>query len=196
MAESSKRQGFYFDQQACIGCRTCQIACKDKNDLDVGMLFRSVMSFEEGNYPSTKIYHLSIGCNECANPACVAVCPTGAMYRDENDGTVQHDDSKCIGCKSCVMGCPYGQPKYNEATGTVHKCDACISLRAEGEQPACVASCIMRALEFGDYEELKAAHPQALSNITVLPDSSTTDASLLVNVREAATESDYRKITM
>lgn len=196
MGESESRKGFYFNQEACIGCRTCQIACKDKNDLDVGMLFRHVLSFEVGNYPNTGVYHLSISCNHCLDPACVKVCPTGAMYIDAEDGTVQHNDDVCIGCRSCVMACPYGHPKYNEATRTVHKCDACIQLRAEGEQPSCVASCVMRALEFGDIEELRSAHPQAVDSIAVLVDSSKTHPSLLIDPRDCAGSDEYRQLMM
>ena len=129
-------QGYYFDQKACIGCRTCQIACKDKNDLEVGILFRKVLSFEVGAYPETGIYHYSGSCNHCENPACVEVCPNQAMYIDEEDGTVQHDDSKCIGCEYCVKACPYGHPQYIADLRIVHKCDGCIGLRSAGERPA------------------------------------------------------------
>lgn len=196
MADTTNRQGFYFNMQACIGCHTCQISCKDKNDLEVGTLFREALSFEQGDYPNTRVYHLGLGCNHCVNAACVNVCPTGAMYYDEDDGTVQHDDDKCIGCKSCVMACPYGQPKFIESTGTVHKCDACKPLRDEGEEPACVASCVMRALEFGPYDDLVAKHPHAVRDITVLPTSSATDPSFLIDTRDAALKPDFHRLTM
>ena len=67
--------GFYFDQTVCAGCHTCQIACKDKNRLDVGTLYRKVRTFETGEYPNPGIYHLATTCNHCDNPACVAACP-------------------------------------------------------------------------------------------------------------------------
>ena len=97
--EETKRMGFYFDQNSCVGCKTCQVACKDKNDLEVGTLFRHVVDFEVGEFPSVKSYHYAATCNHCENPACVEACPTAAMYIDETDGTVQHDDEKCIGCQ-------------------------------------------------------------------------------------------------
>lgn len=193
-ANKDGRKGFYFDQQACIGCRTCQIACKDKNDLDVGMLFRKVFSYETGSFPNARTFHLSIACNHCENPACVAACPTGAMYIDEADGTVQHDDSRCIGCKYCAMACPYGQPVFNEATGTIHKCDGCIELRANGELPACVASCPMRALEFGTAEDLRAGHPEAVNQVSALPEASYTNPGLFIEAREGALEADYKRL--
>ena len=105
------RKGFYYDQSACIGCRTCQAACKNKNQLEVGTLFRQVHTFETGQYPAPKSYHYAATCNHCENPACVAVCPNAAMFIDEADGTVQHDDTKCIGCQYCVNACPYGVPQ-------------------------------------------------------------------------------------
>lgn len=193
---NSNPQGFYFNQQACIGCRTCQIACKDKNDLEVGTLFRKVLSFEVGTYPEAKLYHYSGSCNHCENPACVEVCPNQATYINEEDGTVQHDDEKCIGCEYCVKACPYGHPQYIEELKVVHKCDGCIGLRSAGEQPACVAACLMRALEFGAIDELRAAHPDATDEIAVLPDASQTNPSIAVDPRSAALEQEFRQLTM
>ena len=66
--------GFYFDQTVCAGCHTCQIACKDKNRLDVGCLFRNVKSYETGEFPNPGIYHMSTTCSHCDNPACVSAC--------------------------------------------------------------------------------------------------------------------------
>ena len=189
-------QGFYFNQQACVGCRTCQIACKDKNDLVVGLLFRNVSSYETGAFPQAKIYHYSATCNNCTNPACVAVCPTGAMYIDPEDGTTQHDDEHCIGCQQCVETCPYGVPRFDEEMSIARKCDSCIGLRAQGEQPACVASCPMRAIEFGPLADLKAAHPDAVDAIAILPDPSETTPSVLIDAREAATDSEYTQVIL
>ena len=100
------RKGFYFNQRNCIGCKTCQIACKDKNDLDIGVVFRHVNDYEVGTYPDATGYHYAATCNHCIDPACVAVCPNAATYIDKKDGTVQHDDEKCIGCEYCVKACP------------------------------------------------------------------------------------------
>ena len=189
-SEKAARKGFYFNQQACIGCKTCQVACKDKNDLDVGILFRHVTDYEVGAYPAVKAYHYAATCNHCENPACTAVCPNAAMYISEEDGTVQHDDEKCIGCQYCVKACPYGVPQYVEALQKTHQCDACVKLREAGENPACVASCPMRALEFGPIEELRAAHPDAVDDIVILPDPSQTNPSVAVDAKEAATLPD------
>ena len=171
------QMGFYFDQTACIGCKTCQIACRDKNALyNVGEIFRTVETTEVGEFPSVRYYSTSVSCNHCASPACVANCPTGAMYKDEETGVVLHDDEMCIGCETCVSACPI-----------VRKCDSCYLLREKGESPACVAACPMRCLDFGDLEELKAKYGDDLvSDINGLPDSSETTPSLLINARDIA----------
>ena len=106
------RMGFYFDAVNCIGCRTCQIACKDKNALPVGMLFRRVVTVEAGRFPEGSFFHISEGCNHCEDPACVSNCPSGACAKNEQ-GLVTIDEEVCIGCRSCVMSCPYGQPQYD-----------------------------------------------------------------------------------
>ncbi|WP_251230949.1 4Fe-4S dicluster domain-containing protein [Adlercreutzia aquisgranensis] len=183
------KQGFYFNMAACIGCRTCQIACKDKNDLAVGDTFRRLEDYEVGEFPSATVYHYSRTCNHCENPACVQVCPNSAMYISEEDGTVLHDDEKCIGCQYCVKACPYGVPTYIESLQLTHKCDGCLALRNAGESPACVASCPMRALEFGPFDELKSRHPDAVRDIAMLPSSSETEPCTLIGPRPVAVDS-------
>lgn len=189
-------KGFYFNQDSCVGCRTCQVACKDKNDLELGTIYRRVESYEVGQFPQAKAYQLTKTCNHCANPECVRVCPAGAMYVDEEDGTVQHDDEVCIGCETCVNACPYGVPQYRPELKITGKCDACITLRAAGEETACVSSCPMRSLEFGDIEELRAKYPDAVDVIAVLPDPSQTAPSLAIVPKPAALENDYVAITI
>lgn len=184
--------GFYFDMTSCTGCRTCQIACKDKNDLPIGTLYRHEETYETGVYPAPGVFHLSVSCNHCAEAACVEGCPTGAMYKAE-DGTVLHDKDLCIGCGNCANVCPYQVPKLLDTAAGIKagKCDSCASIRANGGQPQCVAACPMRALEFGDLDELKKAHPDAvsISEISVMPESATaptTLVSLKANAKEAA----------
>lgn len=174
--------GFYFNMQACIGCHTCQIACKDKNDLPVGIFYRWVRSFEGGRFPDPYTFNYSSACNHCKNPECVRACPTGAMHKVD-DGTVQHDDDACIGCRSCMSMCPYDVPQFFEDIGIAGKCNACIDLRNEGGNPACVNACMMRCLEFGDLEELRERHAgeELASTLPILPDSEITVPSLLVN---------------
>lgn len=183
--------GFYFDMEKCAGCRTCLVACKDRNDLPIGILYRRVRTFETGSYPNAALYHYSSACNHCESPACVANCPTAAMSCAD-DGTVQHDDGLCIGCETCVKSCPYGVPVLLGDKGVTGKCDACKALRDQGMNPACVDACTMRCLDFGEVEELKAKYGADLvSDLPVLPSSSETRPSILVHAKPCAMEESF-----
>lgn len=187
------KMGFYFDMEACIGCRTCQIACKDKNNLDVGVSFRQVKSFEIGVYPKPGSFCYSGACNHCSDAKCIKGCPTGAMYYAK-DGTVQHDKDKCIGCQYCVWNCPYGAPKFIEKSGVIGKCDSCKDLRDKGENPACVDACVMRCLKFGDLDELEAQYgPGLVKELPILPKSSVTNPSILIKPKDAGLHSNFKE---
>lgn len=100
------RWGMVFDLDRCIGCQTCTIACKQTNQTPPGVLWRNVLDLEVGEYPEVDRTFLLTGCHHCDEPPCVPVCPTGATWR-RDDGLVVIDDDVCIGCGSCVVGCPY-----------------------------------------------------------------------------------------
>ena len=159
--------GIYYNQALCSGCKTCQVACKDKNKSPLGVSLRTVRTYEVGVYPNVKVYHYSAGCNHCDDPVCLKNCPVGAITKME-DGTVVQDHSLCIGCRSCVRGCPYGAPQFDEVEGLTHKCDGCYDLRQQGYQPACVEACPYRALECGDMEELEAKYPDAVRDLPAM----------------------------
>ncbi len=183
--------GFYLDMTMCIGCRACQVACKDKNNLRVGILFRNVHNYETGAYPNSKLYHYSSACYHCTDAKCVKGCPTGAMHYAK-DGTVQHDDELCIGCQYCVWNCPYEAPQYIDELNIVKKCDSCKDIRDAGENPACVDACPMRCLEFGDLDELRKKHGADLvTSIPILPTSSSLKPSILIKPRSYALELDF-----
>lgn len=173
------QMGFYYSFDTCTGCKTCQVACKDVNNLDPGMQFREVHEIEAGTFPDPKAFFVSMSCNHCEHPGCVANCPTGAMFKDEETGIVHHDDEKCIGCRMCVLSCPYGAPKYSEELKIVQKCQFCVGSVESDEDPACVASCQMRAIEYGDIDELRAKHG-TLADTVSLPDSSLTSPSITI----------------
>ncbi len=189
------RYAFYFDSTRCVACKTCQVACKVKNGLPSGVTFRRVNSFEVGEYPAARMYHVSHGCNHCENPACVRTCPTGAMYKAD-DGTVQHNDDVCIGCKSCIIACPYEAPVLIPDLGIVRKCDACAATRDEDGAPTCVAACGMRALDFGPYDELAAKHPNAVSELACMPEASITTPNVLMDANGCAFNPDYELLEL
>lgn len=185
--------GFYINNDYCTGCKACVVACKDKNDNEVGVNFRRVYEHSEGDYverdhaviQNIQTFFTSISCNHCKNPKCVEGCPTGAMYKREEDGVVLVDHDKCVGCKYCVWNCPYGAPQYNEMLGKMTKCDFCIDLISAGENPACVGSCPMRAIEYGPIEELRAKYGN-VSDIKGLPNSSITKPNLIITAHRNA----------
>ena len=194
----SEQLGFYFNATRCSGCSACRVACKNVNKLPVGEDFRHVNSYVTGTYPDVAMYHIAMSCNHCTDPACVNSCPTGAMYKDSETGLVLHDDEACIGCESCVKSCPYGEPVLIQELGIVHKCDACAGLRAQGENPACVAACPMRAVEFGNIEELRQKHAdkELSSDAAAVPPSSTTEPNIIFAIKDCLKDEDFDQIIL
>lgn len=163
------RKGFYFNQDACAGCRTCQVACKDKNDLEIGTIYRKVDSFETGEFPTSMLYHLTHSCNHCESPACVANCPTGAMAKREEDGIVESDPSVCIGCGACAKSCPYEAPVVADALGIAMKCDFCRPRVERGEEPLCVCSCPAEARIFGEISDETSEVSKLMAELSAEP---------------------------
>lgn len=116
---------------------------------------RRVTTTEEGTFPDTTVTNVSLSCMHCADPACVANCPTGALSKNEDDGVVRVDLNKCIGCKTCSQVCPFDVPQYREEDGTHVKCDLCGDRREMGLQPSCVQTCFNQALTVGTMQELE-----------------------------------------
>ena len=186
--------GFYVDMTKCVGCRACQVVCKDKNRLDVGMIFRHANTYSVGQFPSVTGYSYSFTCNHCATPACLAACPVSAIYRAD-DGTVIIDQDICVGNQQCVSACPYSVPQYDAKANKSNKCDACYAIRQAGGIPACVASCPNRALDFGEYSDLQAKYGSGLvADIAVLPTSATTTPSLLIKAKDNATQTGFVEV--
>jgi len=182
---------FAIDQNRCLGCKACQTACKDKNELDVGQLWRRVTEVAGGGYyeqgqalrNSVYAFWTSIACNHCEHPKCVENCPTGAMQKRPEDGVVFVDKAKCIGCRMCTWSCPYGAPQYNPKEGKVGKCNYCID--EVGKGPVCVAACPVRAIHSGKLEDLKKKY--GATNQTIgMPDSSITTPSLVITPHKDA----------
>lgn len=181
----------FIDQAECIGCKACQVACSDRNDLTAGLTLRTVRSYEAGTYPDSSVYHFAATCNHCENSACVENCPTGACRKSDDDGTVWRDQDDCIGCGTCATVCPYGHPVILDDLKVSAKCDGCKPYRDSGLNPVCVDSCVMRAIEWGDIKELRQMHPEAVGDLPILPDSSLTMPSLLINPHQAALSEEF-----
>ena len=104
--------GMLIDVSTCSGCSACSMACKYQNATPAGMYWTKVIHGEEGRYPDVRQTVLPIACQHCTNAPCVRVCPTGASHYDEN-GNVQIDYDKCIGCRMCMGACPYNVRQFN-----------------------------------------------------------------------------------
>ena len=184
------RYAFAFDAAACTGCKACQMACKDKNQLPAGVLWRRVYEVAGGGWHAAGAgwtntvfaYNVSVACNHCADPACMPACPAGA-YSARIDGIVSLDSSKCIGCEYCAWACPYGAPQYSPALGRTTKCDFCRDLIDAGLPPACVAACPMRAL---DLVRVETSVPAALVPFP-LPEPSRTRPQIAIAPHRAMT---------
>jgi anaerobic dimethyl sulfoxide reductase subunit B (iron-sulfur subunit) len=191
-----KRLAFFFDSGACSGCKTCQMACKDKNNLAVGQLWRRVYEVSGGGWQKAGdtwtqdvfAYNLSMSCNHCADPICVKNCPTTALQK-RPDGIVQIDQNVCVGCRYCAWVCPYGAPQFNPQTGVMGKCDLCADYVDQGKNPSCVDACPMRALDFGDYDELVRKHGPS-EHIYPMPEDRITQPSVIVRAHGNANGPD------
>lgn len=171
-----KQVGFYDDISSCIGCRTCEIACKDKNDLEVGPRLRRVIEVDGGEAPDLWSYKVSMACYHCEDPACVKACPADALVKREKDGIVIPNAEKCIGCRRCEWACPYKAPQYDPVHKKIRKCNYCYDLVDQGRNPACVDACIMRVLKAGPVEELRK-EPGVVATIKDLADPALTHPS-------------------
>jgi formate dehydrogenase iron-sulfur subunit len=138
---------FHFDMTKCIGCKCCVVACNEQNGNPADINWRRVGEIEGGWYPDTQRLHLSMGCNHCIEPTCLAGCPVDAYSKDPLTGVVLHSPDICIGCQYCTWNCSYGVPQYNPERGVVGKCDMCHNRLAEEREPACVGACPESAIQ-------------------------------------------------
>ena len=163
-----------IDTTRCIGCRACQVACKSWNELPAGAsafsetgtnprhldarTFTRVL-FQEVSAPSgeTRWAFVKRQCMHCVDPACTSACPVGALVKLA-EGPVVYRDDRCIGCRYCMLACPFQVPKFqwDARVPFVRKCTFCADRQAMGKKPACAATCPSGALTFGEREQLVA----------------------------------------
>ncbi len=149
--------GFFIDQSRCIGCNTCTVACMQWHDIQPGSVrWMRVYQWGKGGYPNPRLHILPVSCFHCEKPVCLEACANKAIYKEEKFGAVLVDQSNCTGTRKCWKACPYGAPQYagDEAGQKMSKCNMCIDRLEQGGIPICVASCSMRALEFGPINDL------------------------------------------
>lgn len=136
---------FEVDLDKCSGCKACVVACHTLNGLDENEAWRSVGTVS-GASDSGRLQHVTTACHHCEDPGCLNGCPVKAYEKDPVTGIVRHLDDQCIGCKYCVMMCPYEVPQYSDRLGIVRKCDMCHQRLSVGEAPACVQACPNEAI--------------------------------------------------
>ena len=168
--------GFYTDTTVCIGCKACEVACKEWNQLPAtnggrntlsgdsydntrrldGIHWRHVKFIEQFNTDRSQGRWLMMSdvCKHCVRAGCLEVCPTGAIIRTEFDTVVIQSDV-CNGCRDCIAGCPFGVIDINPVSGTAQKCTLCYDRMRAGMEPACAKACPTDSINFGPIRQLK-----------------------------------------
>jgi len=144
--------GFAIDLRKCIGCHACTIACKAEHQIPVGVNRCWVKTVEQGTFPSTKRFFLPVLCNQCDDAPCMRICPTNALFK-RRDGIVDLHGDACIGCRACMVACPYDQLFIDPNTHTAEKCNFCANRVENQLLPACVSVCPTECRIFGDLDD-------------------------------------------
>jgi len=156
------------DIEKCIGCHMCEVACSLKN---TGRVQPSRSRIKIISYEKRGGYHnyIPMVCQQCTTPLCVEACPTNALSRDAETGSIVVDDDACVGCRVCIMVCPIGGVSIDPATDVAYKCDLC------GGDPECVKYCYYEALEYVPKDRmdssLKRSKSEKLSELFALMES-------------------------
>jgi formate dehydrogenase iron-sulfur subunit len=175
--EAHERVGFFTDTSLCIGCKACEVACKEWNEVpEDGLDFLGLSMDNTGGLGADTWRHVAFVeqrvpvqdaadglrwlmssdvCKHCTHAACLEVCPTGALFRTEF-GTVVVQEDICNGCGYCVPACPFGVLDKREEDGRVWKCTLCYDRLGDGLEPACAKACPTNSIQFGELDELRA----------------------------------------
>ena len=163
MVSNVMNYGFVIDNRKCIGCHACTVACKAEHDDPIGVNKTWVKYIEKGKFPNTNRNFSVMRCNHCDDSPCTDVCPVTALWERE-DGIVDFDTERCIGCKACMQGCPYDALYIDPETSTAAKCNYCSHRVDSGREPACVTVCPEDAIIAGDMENPDTEITQTVSD--------------------------------
>lgn len=143
--------GFLIDNRKCIGCHACTIACKSEHDVPIGVDRTWVKYIEKGEFPNNRRMFSVMRCNHCDDSPCTTICPTTSLYR-RDDGIVDFNSDRCIGCKACMQACPYDALHIDPVSNTAAKCNFCTHRLEAGLEPSCVVVCPEQAIVAGDLD--------------------------------------------
>jgi Fe-S-cluster-containing dehydrogenase component/formate-dependent nitrite reductase membrane component NrfD len=146
------RIGFVLDQRSCIGCHACTVACKQEHGVELGVFRTWVKYIEQGTFPDVRRHFSVLRCNHCDDAPCVTACPVTALFRRE-DGIVDFDPDRCIGCKACMNACPYDALYIDPESQTAAKCNFCAHRVDQGLKPSCEIVCPTQAIISGDLDD-------------------------------------------
>ncbi|MBI4594960.1 MAG: 4Fe-4S dicluster domain-containing protein [Candidatus Tectomicrobia bacterium] len=172
MQNTAKRYGFIINQEKCIGCYTCVIACKMEHQIDKGSYLSleteggGNMDTPAGTYPGLSMHFRPHACMHCEKPPCLEVCPSGAIIKRE-DGIVLIEEDSCNGCSLCVEACPYQAIKLGPEGQIAKKCDMCVNRVDKGLEPFCALCCEGEAILFGNIKDKAGAAAEFLARNTV-----------------------------
>src|SRR3954470_7559816 len=144
--------GFLIDNRKCIGCHACTVACKSEHQVPLGVDRTWVKYIEKGEFPNNRRLFSVMRCNHCEFAPCVTICPVTALYR-RDDGIVDFNSDRCIGCKSCMQACPYDALYIDPNSNTAAKCNFCTHRVEIGLEPSCVVVCPEQAIVCGDLDD-------------------------------------------
>jgi Fe-S-cluster-containing dehydrogenase component/formate-dependent nitrite reductase membrane component NrfD len=157
------RYGFVIDQDRCIGCHACTVACKEEHQVPIGVFRTWVKHIEKGEFPHTSRHFGVMRCNHCDDSPCTEICPTSALYR-RTDGIVDFDNRRCIGCKACMQACPYDALYIDPNNNTAAKCNFCAHRVEMSLEPACVIVCPTQAILAGDLDNPDSEVSRVVAN--------------------------------
>lgn len=163
------RWGMLIDLRKCVGCHACTVACQNEHNLNLNEKWTKVLRVGPiGEFPNLTSYFMPTPCMHCEDAPCVDGCPTGASYKRE-DGIVLVDPNKCIGCKFCMVVCPYNARYYNEKKGIVEKCTGCYDRLENGQTTRCTETCQLKARYCGDLDDPNSEIVQMIHKYNAQP---------------------------